>query len=530
MFDAADSDSELSDLTESEDEDKDEVVDDEPMQVGYLDSALTYGIEFIMNALRSWGQAKMQQDRMRQQQQHHQQVQAKSQPGSQKRGPGRPRKFPNEASPPAAPPPFGPLKLDITGTPEGRAVDAFQAVLNSGVLQVNTIYPADLSRALRHLYMQIDHLINQGAKQPARWTCMSYSAQIHAHKQRVEQAKVEIAQFESEVARQKHSSQQQIMQQMGIRVPQPGENSVQAQRINEMELERRRSLAQAQQQPFIAQQHLNPLLLNSQPSGTPQGYAPSPSPANASQAGPSAGRPSSATAPNGQPEHSNGVPQVHRNNSGAVGLEKISMYMPAENMPLGRSGQSMKFSFEPSEPMREMVRQAFGSQAVPSPNGSSQDHTANRGPVAESSLQTTSPVAGPSNHAADSKSVEVKTERPDSREGSAGQQSNGHGHAGTVAPKVPISTDDAIANDIAHKTNGFTAVNGSSHPASAVQSPTKAPVKSANGKARSMSAASAAGSPTLGSSAATVSKLNGSGYGVDLASRFPHPGAVVVDQ
>ena len=77
------------------------------------------------------------------------------------------------------------IRIKAETQPEGLAVKAFQEVLDSGCLRVNAMLPHELTRALMNLYMQIDHLINQGAKDETTWQCMSYGAQIAANKLRL---------------------------------------------------------------------------------------------------------------------------------------------------------------------------------------------------------------------------------------------------------------------------------------------------------------------------------------------------------
>ena len=179
-------------------------------------------------------------------------------------GPGRPRKFPDasDGSDKKSPPSdtLAPTwRVPLQGTPEGVAIKAFRDVLDSGCLQVNAVLPVELSRALRHLYMQIDHLINQGVKSEREWHCMSYGAQIAANKVRVEKWKADQAKAQEEMARQQHLSQQQVMQQMGL----PAHNHpqyqqmtpVEAQNAHAIELERMRSA----QHPYPSQQPFNPM-------------------------------------------------------------------------------------------------------------------------------------------------------------------------------------------------------------------------------------------------------------------------------
>lgn len=109
-----------------------------------------------------------------------------------------------------------PMAMTLSGTPEGRAIAAFRAVVESGCLRITAVMPLELSRALRRLYLQIDHLINQGTKKDQPWRCLSYHAQIEANKIRVSQWKEEQWKAEQEMVRQHQQSHQQAMRQMGL--------------------------------------------------------------------------------------------------------------------------------------------------------------------------------------------------------------------------------------------------------------------------------------------------------------------------
>lgn len=109
-----------------------------------------------------------------------------------------------------------PITFTLAGTPEGRAIAAFRAVVESGCLRVKTVIPVELSRALRRLYLQIDHLINQGGKQDLPWRCLSYRAQIEANRLRVNHWRDEQAKVEQEMIRHHQYAHQHMMQQMGL--------------------------------------------------------------------------------------------------------------------------------------------------------------------------------------------------------------------------------------------------------------------------------------------------------------------------
>ncbi|KAK4545519.1 hypothetical protein LTR36_002869 [Oleoguttula mirabilis] len=485
---------------------------------GESDGPLSYGIQFIQNALKSWAQQRLQHQFAPQLQQQAQQWQ-QQQLQQQKRGPGRPRKFPDDVDPdrasqPALPPP---LQIRADSTPEGLAIKAFQHVLESGCLQVNGMLPQELTGALRHLYMQIDHLINQGAKSEPQWQCMSYAAQIAANKVRVDKWRDSQAKAQEEMARQTQLAQQQVMQQMGLPTQQPGQlTSTQAQHAHAVELERRRSAQHAAQQPYLSQHHLNPLLLGSQPPGTPAGFAPSQSPVNGNQHG------SRAPTPNGAASTPNGVPSSPANSNSQQHMEKVKMYMPGF-MP--RTGAQMKFSFAPKS---DQAVKLFGSQAFPTgePQG---PNIPNRGPMSATPDRGPDSLAMSLDGAADSPIVRPSIESVTGQTNGEAHQANGEMVEETAreaaetmddvemaeADTVPVKKEAQTPAPI--HTGGFTAVNAPQRP---VAIPAGSPIeRSPDGTANA-----------LGSSAATVSKINGQSGAADMAARFPHPGAVVVDQ
>ncbi|KAI7203326.1 hypothetical protein KC352_g18812, partial [Hortaea werneckii] len=344
---------------------------------GEPDGPLTYGIQFIQNALKSWAQQRLQHqyhgDLLKQAQNWQQQ-----QMTSQKRGPGRPRKFPTEEvevdkqTPPSQPPPF---QIRMESTPEGVAIKAFQHVLDSGCLQVNAMLPIELTTALRHLYMQIDHLINQGAKNEPEWQCMSYGAQIAANRIRVEKWKEAQARAHEEIARQQQLSHQVMMRSMGLAQPQPEQPPLTAEQrraqeqAREIELDRRRSMQLALQQPQVSANMLNPMQFSNQPHIAPAAAS------HASSPRPSVSQPRYHSQP-GSPAVG-GTP-----NANGKSADQVKMYPP--NLT-PRSGASMKFSFPP--PNAEAAR-AFGADAFPS-NG--QTHV--NGPAASPPLAQRIPQA-----------------------------------------------------------------------------------------------------------------------------------------
>ncbi|KAK1066482.1 hypothetical protein LTR74_007204 [Friedmanniomyces endolithicus] len=345
--------------------------------VGTPDGPLSYGIQFIQNALKSWAYQRLQTQHSAHWQQQHgatwqqylQSLDQQHQVPPQKKALGRPRKFAEgkEDRPQTTPlhyPKQHLIRIKADHTPEGVAVQAFQRVLESGCLRVNAALPPELTRALRILYMQIDHLINQNSKNEPQWHCMSYGAQIAANKSRVESWKEAQATAQMGMERQQQLSQQQLAQQMSMpgpssqqmgmpnqspqRMSMPNQSPLQtgmpnqspqqtgmpdptpqrmmmqthssvpiiptqAQREHMLELEIRRNAQHAVQQPYNSQQHLNPLSLGARSANSPTAYAPSaysptayaPSP----QAALGAARGNSFTAPTATPARRSSTPR-----------------------------------------------------------------------------------------------------------------------------------------------------------------------------------------------------------------------------
>ncbi|SMY19580.1 unnamed protein product [Zymoseptoria tritici ST99CH_1A5] len=381
--------------------DDDDTTDKDPLDcqlaaAGTPDGPLTHGIVFIQNALKSWAQQRIshayQQQYIQQQQQQHR-------ISAQRRGPGRPRKFDDVVE---LLPPNPIISMDLASTPEGQAIIAFQAVLHSGCLQVNAKLPIELSRALRHLYMQIDHLINQGEKPtPQDWHCMSYGAQISAHRMRVEKMKMTQMRAQEEMMRQNGFAQQQIMGPMGM--PNPSQypvNAAQAARAHEMELERRRSMQHANQQPYIGQQHLHSLQLGSQKPGAPGGAGPSQSPSGNQPLGSARGPPGPSNGDMRPPmqhvlpsqphfDPAQTLPDGNMNGGVPVHLDKMKMYMPGF---FPRSGQAMKYSFSPTT---EHSVHTPGPQGIP-PYQIPGQSVPSRGPVSAPSMKRA--AQGPPNN------------------------------------------------------------------------------------------------------------------------------------
>ncbi|KAK0892055.1 hypothetical protein LTR02_013635 [Friedmanniomyces endolithicus] len=215
--------------------------------VGTPDGPLSYGIQFIQNALKSWAYQRLQTQHSAHWQQQHgatwqhylQSLDQQHQVPPQKKALGRPRKFTEgkEDRPQTTPlhyPKQNLIRIKADHTPEGVAVQAFQRVLESGCLRVNAALPPELTRALRILYMQIDHLINQNSKNEPQWHCMSYGAQIAANKSRVESWKEAQATAQMEMERQQQLSQQQLAQQMGMPGPSPQQMGMPSQSPQQM--------------------------------------------------------------------------------------------------------------------------------------------------------------------------------------------------------------------------------------------------------------------------------------------------------
>ena len=500
---------------------------------GTPDGPLSYGIQFIQNALRSWAQQRLTAQYT--QAYLHQQQQARNEVKPQRRGPGRPRKFDSvDEEPRPAPLPPSTIQMDLAKTSEGAAIAAFREVLDCGCLKVNAILPIELTRALRHLYMQIDHLINQGARNEPQWQCMSYGAQIAAQKARVDKWKADQAKAQEEMARQHHLAQQQMMQQMGIPPHQRGPLSAeQAQQHHAIELERRRSLQQAAQQPHLTQYLTNPMSLNNQSQDGTSGPSPSRSPAN----GASASSPGAATANGPSVQVPHGLPtQTSSVDPKGVQLDKIKLYMP--NF-LPRSGQSMKFSFAPHS---ELALKTFGAQAFPTNHA--RPNLPNRGP-----MSTASPAHSVSishSHAPNSHGPTLvlgsnaPTPAPQESRRSASANfdvtmTNGSppSHTTDSDTKQAVASHKTTPKEATNSFSSFRAVNvpnTDQRPRSASSghghaiSPVKPSIELSNGMHVFASV------PASPASAGNPAKAGGESKTADLASRFPHPGAIVVDQ
>lgn len=502
-------------------------LDRELKNVGTPDDPLMHGIVFIQNALRSWATQRISQMYM---QQYHQQLQAQQQTNP-KRGPGRPRKFDEPSN---LLPPSPVIQMDLASTPEGNAIKAFQAVLHSTCLRVNVRLPAPLAGALRQLYMQIDLLINQGERQPqADWQCMSYKAQISAHKNRVDRWKEHQAKVQEEMQRQHSLAHQNMMTQMGLPPQQHYPmTAAQAEHAHAIELETRRAQAHAHQQPYIRQQHLNPLQLGIHPSGPPASFVPS-QPAHSgirpSSAGPSNGRGDSMV----QVMQQNGAPMQHAaSSSPGVQLDKMKLYVPGY---LPRSGQNMKFSFSPQV---STAVHNYGTSMVPGSD------------VPGSGIPHRGPMSAPPTHASLQPAVDLTD--ASTTETRPSVSSNGPDAMvvdGAAQPRQPTvqsltpgePTEQAPnGNFRAHQrpqtpvlaTHGFTAVNAAAVRTSSapVRSPTDTSPETIKVASKKSTGGAAASASPRGSKKRRASQMNGHTENTSMPSKFPHPGAVVLDQ
>lgn len=386
---------------------------------GVPDGPLTYGIQFIMDALHSWAEQRIRQQR----QQHMVMIQARMLPPALPSSDNtavshnKSATLNGEATP----------KLpDLSDTPEGQAITAFRDVVESGCLQVNLILPADLARAVSHLYLQIDHLINQGnrTQQEPPYHPVTYASQSIAHQKRLDR-------FRDEQARRQQALAQQGLHPMYGMAPQPMLNGF-PQHLpfqNQMYAPpagRRRSTPQVPGQP---QAHLPPRV--SLPAGTTE---PLQSPANGNVAG------NSSTLP-GAPRQ-DGLPVLSKE-------ERVRM-MNAANLRLPRSGQMMNFSFAHDNPA---ALQAFGKGSFPTTK-QAPGATVPSQPMVSPTVVTSSPAPLPT------------TEPPVPNNGTNNIKSE-------RASRGPSDTDAH-----AHPSNpspGFTAVNAPAKPARASRTPSTKP-------------------------------------------------------
>lgn len=312
---------------------------DEPRfleHTGDPDGPLTYGIQFIMNALKSWAQQRLHQQALAAAQETH----------------APPTKDVNTTSGPDGPSPLGkaviPSKQSLSDTPEGKAIAAFRDVVESGCLRVNVVLPAELAIAVRHLYVQIDQLINQGGKAPPEpWQPMSYIAQIKAHQIRLERWREQQANAQQTIGRQQqqHSSGLYPAYNSMAPPPMPGGNQMHFQNQVHGSSDRRRSTPYGPSDPGH-----DPSTRMSLPAGV-VGAPPYPVP------------------------------------GGHAGSPPITA-----NYRLPRSGQTMNFSFAPEN---LAAIQAFGPGAFPAVNHS-QGPASPHGPMSASPIVKSPLVSQPS--------------------------------------------------------------------------------------------------------------------------------------
>jgi hypothetical protein len=173
-------------------------------ELGSDDEPLVHGIHFIQNALRSWAQQRLSNEAFHQM--HMQAQQHATATGH------------HTAREPTEPAASGEeilvVTCDLAATPEGVTIKAFQEVLDSGCLRLNLMIPLELSSALRRLYVQIDHLINQDQRNPIPWQCMSYNAQLAAHQKRAGIWQAARSRAQEELTRQQQMIDSQLMAQL----------------------------------------------------------------------------------------------------------------------------------------------------------------------------------------------------------------------------------------------------------------------------------------------------------------------------
>lgn len=347
---------------------------------GMVDHALSYGIKFIQNALKSWAHHRLSVSHS-----HyywHAHNTARQQVQAPKRGPGRPRKFGEDDVvfnlPPAQ------WEVPLSKTVEGAAIAAFQDVLDSRCLQVNAKLPTELARALRVLYRQIDTMINQGPRNEPPWQCLSYGAQIAAHRLRMEEWNAARSRVAVEAQRQQSIAEQTVLQQMGIFPTRSAMMEEQIQRDRALELERRRNAQQAVQQPHLSASIMNPISLAEQITARATAANNSAPPqVNGFQPQAAPGHPG----PSNMPANTSNTTPVHSSPSITGGLSPDKLQSLASNL-FSRSGQSMRFSFAPNS---ELAVKAFGPQAFP--GNYSGPNLPNRGPMRSNSASSAIPIS-----------------------------------------------------------------------------------------------------------------------------------------
>lgn len=503
---------------------------------GTLDGPLTHGIIFIQNALKSWAQTRVAANYANQYQEQNRQVlNAQQQSNGAKRGPGRPRKFDEPAN---LLPPSPVIRMALADTPEGMAIKAFQAVLHSECLRINVRLPIALADALRQLYMQIDLLINQGEREPRKeWQCMSYGAQISANKIHIERIKAHQEKVHEETQRQQSIAHQNMMAQMAL--PQqhrPMSTQQQAAHMHAVELETRRAQAHAQQQPYIRQQHLNPLQLGPRPPGPPGGFLPS-QPAINNMLPASVGPPDGRADPKVQVPLQQGVPSQQASSSPGVQLDKMKLYVPGY-LPL--SGQSMKWSFAPQNhvPMQPLGSNAYSSiqGSIPGtpdklPMSAPPTHRSSQPPA---DLIATSPAGARAVTAPidpDSAITKGRTPilRAEARQSIV--QSPTPADSSQPAPDSNFRSHQ-LPQAPAIASHGFTAVNApAARPNSIVHgTPTDTSPETIKVSSKKLATSPASSSSPRESKKRSANRMKGQKENTTMPSRFPHPGAIVLDE
>jgi hypothetical protein len=381
---------------------------------GVPDGPLTYGIQFIMDALHSWADQRIRQQR----QQHITMLQARMLPPAVNSGNGTaPQSL--HASLNGQPPPKMP---DLNDTPEGKAIAAFRDVVESGCLQVNLVLPADLADAVSRLYLQIDHLINQGNRvQPEPpYRPEAYSAQMTAHQKRLDRFK------DDQARRQQAAAQQGLNPMYGIAPLYPQHASFQQQMYAPPAV-RRRSTPQVSGQPHA---HLPQRV-----SLPPGAHGSSQSPSN----GNSAGNPSALP----------GAPRPE--GSQDISYEEKMRMMYAPNLRLPRSGQMMNFSF--AHHQNPAALQTLGQGSLPA---TKQGHgpTVPSQPMSSPTVVTSSPA--PTSAIDRSVSQNGKNHAKPERASRAPSDPDAHAH-----PQQPKPA----------QTPGFTAVNAPARPVHDTRAP-----------------------------------------------------------
>lgn len=379
-----------------EDQDSEPEPEPEPETTQFLertgepDGPLIYGIQFIMNALKSWAQQRLHQEQVLALQKSRMPPPSNARDQRAAGGPSNERQTSsNQPSPPK--------QLSLSDTPEGKAIQAFREVVESGCLQVNVRMPEDLASAVRHLYMQIDHLINQGSKAPPEpWQCMPYIVQIEAHRSRVEKWRDQQQRAHEEIARQQQFQPQHMLPIGGLPFHNGHahhSNSQQQRRPSD----RRRSVPHGSAQSH--NHHPGRVSLPAGATGS-SSYMVNGHPV----ASPSASQAGAANVP-GQaaPGHQGaGTPD-------GVRLDRMQMYMP--NV-LPRSGHKLKFSFAPKN---QAAIHAFGPEAFPAMS----QGQVSRGPVSASPVVKNESAAVPMSEEPAARSTEKRTgnhqERHDTR-------------------------------------------------------------------------------------------------------------------